>query len=101
MGFYPDGWNDATHAGQRAAGEFATIAIGHVITEFEPEWGPWAKKIRLPRSCLRGGFRNVEAQHYHSVLRGPRVEIADSAYAADSFGSIILRTKLAAEVADV
>ena len=49
IGFYPDGWNDATHAGQRAAGEFATIAIGHVITEFEPESGPWAKKIRLPK----------------------------------------------------
>lgn len=49
MGFYPDGWNDETHAGQRAAGELGAIAIGHVITEFEPEWGPWAKKIRLPK----------------------------------------------------
>jgi hypothetical protein len=48
MGFLPDGWNDATYAGQRAAGEFGTIAVGHVITEFEPEWGPWAKKIHLP-----------------------------------------------------
>jgi hypothetical protein len=49
MGFLPDGWNDATHAGQRAAGEFGTIAVGHVITEFEPEWGPWANKIHLPK----------------------------------------------------
>jgi hypothetical protein len=49
MGFLPDGWNDATHAGQRAAGEFGTIAVGHVITEFEPEWGPWAKKVHLPK----------------------------------------------------
>jgi len=49
MTFLPDGWNDATHAGQRAAGEFGTIAVGHVITEFEPEWGPWANKIHLPK----------------------------------------------------
>ena len=49
MGFYPDGYNDATHAGQRAAGEFGTIALGHVIAEFEPEWGPWAKKLHLPK----------------------------------------------------
>jgi hypothetical protein len=49
MGFLPDGWNDATHAGQRAAGEFGTIAVGHVVTEFEPEWGPWAKRIHLPK----------------------------------------------------
>jgi hypothetical protein len=49
MGFLPNGWNDATHAGQRAAGEFGTIAVGHVIAEFEPEWGPWANKIHLPK----------------------------------------------------
>ena len=49
MGFYPDGYNDATHAGQRAAAEFGTIALGHVIAEYEPEWGPWAKKIHLPK----------------------------------------------------
>jgi hypothetical protein len=49
MGFYPDGYNDATHAEQRAAAEFGTIALGHVIAEFEPEWGPWAKKIHLPK----------------------------------------------------
>jgi hypothetical protein len=49
MGFFPDGYNDATHAGQRAAAEFGTIALGHVIAEFEPEWGPWAKKIHLPK----------------------------------------------------
>jgi hypothetical protein len=49
MGFFPDGYNDATHAGQRAGSEFSAIAIGHVIAEFEPEWGPWAKKIHLPK----------------------------------------------------
>ena len=31
MGCFPDGYNDATHAGQRAAAEFGTIALGHVI----------------------------------------------------------------------
>jgi hypothetical protein len=49
MGYLPDGYNDATHAEQRMASEFAAIAIGNIITEFEPEWGPWAKKLRIPK----------------------------------------------------
>jgi hypothetical protein len=49
MGILPDGYNDVTHAEQRMASEFLQIAIGNIATEFEPQWGPWAKKLRLPR----------------------------------------------------
>jgi hypothetical protein len=49
MGILPDGYNDVTHAEQRMASEFLQIAIGNVATEFEPQWGPWAKKLRLPK----------------------------------------------------
>ena len=49
MGILPDGYNDLTHAEQRMASEFLQIAIGNIATEFEPQWGPWAKKIHLPK----------------------------------------------------
>jgi hypothetical protein len=49
MGILPDGYNDITHAEQRMASEFLQIAIGNIATEFEPQWGPWAKKLRLPK----------------------------------------------------
>jgi hypothetical protein len=49
MGILPDGYNDATHAEQRMASEFLQIGLGNVITEFEPQWGPWAKKLRIPK----------------------------------------------------
>jgi hypothetical protein len=49
MGILPDGYNDVTHAEQHMASEFLQIAIGNIATEFEPQWGPWAKKLRLPK----------------------------------------------------
>jgi hypothetical protein len=49
MGILPDGYNDLTHAEQRMASEFLQIAIGNIATEFEAQWGPWAKKMRLPK----------------------------------------------------
>jgi hypothetical protein len=49
MGILPDGYNDATHAEQRMASEFLQIGLGNVITEFEPQWGPCAKKLRIPK----------------------------------------------------
>ena len=42
-----------------------------------------------------------KGEHRHLVLYGPRIEIANSTHAPDSLGSIVLRTKLTAEVADV
>jgi hypothetical protein len=49
MGILPDGFNDVTHAEQHMASEFATLAIGNILTEYEPEWGPWAKRLRIPK----------------------------------------------------
>jgi len=49
MGILPNGYNDVTHAEQRVASEFLQIAIGNVATEFEPQWGPLAKKIHLQK----------------------------------------------------
>jgi hypothetical protein len=49
MGILPHGYNDATHAEQHMASEFLQIGIGNVLTEFEPQWGPWAKKLRIPK----------------------------------------------------
>ena len=49
MGILPDGYNDVTHAEQHMASELLQIGIGNVLTEFEPQWGPWAKKLRIPK----------------------------------------------------
>jgi len=49
MGILPNGYNDVTHAEQHMASEFLQIGIGNAITEFEPQWGPWAKKLRIPK----------------------------------------------------
>jgi hypothetical protein len=49
MGILPNGYNDITHAEQHMASEFLQIGIGNVLTEFEPQWGPWAKKLRIPK----------------------------------------------------
>jgi hypothetical protein len=49
MGILLNGYNDVAHAEQRMASEFLQIAIGNVATEFEPQWGPWAKKIHLQK----------------------------------------------------
>ena len=49
MGILPDGYNDVTHAEQHMASEFLQIGIGNVLTEFEPQWGPLAKRLRIPK----------------------------------------------------
>ncbi len=49
MAYLPPGYNDMTHAGQRAASELATIAAGNIATEFLPEWGPIYKKLHIPK----------------------------------------------------
>jgi hypothetical protein len=49
MGILPDGYNDITHAEQHMASEFLQIGIGNVLTEFEPQWGPWVKKLCIPK----------------------------------------------------
>jgi hypothetical protein len=49
MAYLPHGFNDVTHAEQRMALEFATTAAGNVAAEFEPQWGPILKKLRIPK----------------------------------------------------
>ncbi|GGH00278.1 hypothetical protein GCM10011586_14820 [Silvibacterium dinghuense] len=49
MAYLPDGYNDVTHAEQRMAMEISGRAISNVLTEFEPIWGPWAAKLRIPK----------------------------------------------------
>jgi len=49
MGILPHGYDDVTHAEQHMASEFLQIGIGNVLSEFEPQWGPWAKKLRVPK----------------------------------------------------
>jgi hypothetical protein len=47
MAYLPNGFNDVTHAEQRMALQFATLAIGHLAAEFQPQWGPFAKKLHI------------------------------------------------------
>ena len=49
MGILPDGFNDVTHAEQGMAHELGSFAISNLLTEFQPEWGPWAQKLRIPK----------------------------------------------------
>ena len=49
MAYLPNGFNDATHAQQRMAIQFATVAIHNLAAEFQPQWGPIVKKLRIPK----------------------------------------------------
>jgi hypothetical protein len=49
MAYLPDGYNDVTHAEQRMVMGIGGRAIANVLTEFEPVWGPWAAKLRIPK----------------------------------------------------
>jgi len=49
MAYLPAGYNDATHAEQRMATGISGRAISNILTEFEPTWGPWARKLRIPK----------------------------------------------------
>lgn len=49
MAYLPAGFNDLTHAGQRMTASIGTAAIGNILTEFEPEWGPLYKKLHIPK----------------------------------------------------
>ena len=49
MAYLPYGFNDAAHAQQRIATQFATVAIHNIAAEFQPQWGPIVKKLRIPK----------------------------------------------------
>jgi hypothetical protein len=46
--YLPRGYNDVTHAGQRSAVTLGGFAIGNLINEFCPEWGPQVNKLHIP-----------------------------------------------------
>jgi len=45
--YLPHGYNDLTHAEQRMAAQFASIAIQKIAAEFQPQWGPLFRKLRI------------------------------------------------------
>jgi hypothetical protein len=48
MGLLPEGYNDATHAEQRALRGLESVAVRNIITEFRPEWAPILRRIHIP-----------------------------------------------------
>jgi hypothetical protein len=49
MAYLPDGFNDPTHAGQRALSEFMMIGIANLAGEFAPQLAPIVRKIHIPK----------------------------------------------------
>jgi hypothetical protein len=47
--YLPHGYNDLTHAEQRMAIQFAGIAIQNIAAEFQPQWGPIVRKLRIQK----------------------------------------------------
>jgi hypothetical protein len=49
MAYLPNGFNDAVHAQQRMAMQIATVAIHNIAAEFQPQWSPIVRKLRIPK----------------------------------------------------
>lgn len=47
--YLPHGYNDLTHDEQRMASQFVSIAIQNVAAEFQPQWGPIVRKLRIQK----------------------------------------------------
>jgi hypothetical protein len=47
--YLPPGYNDLTHAEQRMAIQFMGIAIQNIAAEFQPQWGPVLRKLRIQK----------------------------------------------------
>jgi hypothetical protein len=47
--YLPHGYNDLTHAEQRMAMQFTSIAIQNIAAEFQPQWGPIVRKLRIQK----------------------------------------------------
>jgi hypothetical protein len=47
--YLPHGFNDLTHAEQRMAFQFAGLAIQNIAAEFQPQWGPIVRKLRIQK----------------------------------------------------
>jgi len=62
MAMLPNGYNDVTHAEQRALRGLGTVVVRNVITEFRPEWEPTLRKIHVP-SILPAWWTPRHLQH--------------------------------------
>ncbi len=62
MGVLPDGFNDVTHAEQRALRGLERVAVRNIVTEFRPEWAPLLRKIHIP-SILPEWWTPKHPQH--------------------------------------
>ncbi len=49
MSYLPNGFNDTTHAEQRALTEFMTIGIANIAGEFAPQLAPIVHKLHIPQ----------------------------------------------------
>jgi len=47
--YLPHGYNDLTHAEQRMTMQFTSIAIQNIAAEFQPQWGPIVRKLRIQK----------------------------------------------------
>jgi hypothetical protein len=47
--YLPHGYNDLTHAEQRMAITFMSMAIQNIAAEFQPQWGPFVRKLRIQK----------------------------------------------------
>lgn len=47
--YLPQGFNDLTHAEQRMTIQFVSIAIQNIAAEFQPQWGPIVRKLRIQK----------------------------------------------------
>ena len=56
--FYPSGFSDGTHAGQRTIWEFSTFASHNLTSEFSPEIGKILHKARVPDFVVRAFLPN-------------------------------------------
>jgi hypothetical protein len=47
--YLPHGYNDLTHAEQRMAFQFTSIAIQNIAAEFQPQWAPLVRKLHIQK----------------------------------------------------
>jgi hypothetical protein len=47
--YLPHGYNDMTHAEQRMAMQFTSIAIQNIAAEFQPQWGRVVRKLHIQK----------------------------------------------------
>jgi hypothetical protein len=47
--YLPHGYNDLTHAEQRMTIQFANIAFQNIAAEFQAQWGPIVRKLRIQK----------------------------------------------------